>query len=191
MPERSLGGSVDRSGRAHPRQGAPGRTLADRGAGTGRRRSLGRRRVVIADGGDPARPDRGRRPHQIREYATHRPQQHRPDSVIAHAAEFQGDHLRARLSLPPDGDLRRARRLRRHRRRHGLRHAAFDDGQQSQRIGGRRETPNDHASACIVGAYSAPASTSRCYPASRSAATARSDPASSSRRTCLRELLWS
>ena len=111
--------------------------------------------VVIADGAILRGPvvvgDRTR----IREYChLTGPSSIGPDNVIAHAAEFQGltfEHVYLYHLMEIYGVLGACVDIGAGTVCGTLR---FDDGQQSQRIGGRRETPNDHASACIIGAYS-------------------------------------
>ena len=111
--------------------------------------------VVIADGAILRGPivigDRSR----IREYChLTGPSSIGPDGVVAHAAAFQGitfEHVYLYHMMEVYGVLGACVDIGAGTACGTLR---FDDGQQSQRIGGRRETPNDHASACIVGAYS-------------------------------------
>ena len=156
MPERSLGldSSIDPAARIHgkvrlgARSRIEGPVLVDGDLWAGDD-------VVIADGAILRGPivvgDRTR----IHEYChLTGPSCIGPDSVIAHAAEFQGitfEHVYLYHLMEIYGVLGACVDIGAGTVCGTLR---FDDGEQSQRIGGRRETPNDHASACIIGAYS-------------------------------------
>ena len=156
MPERSLGpeASIDPAARIRgkvrlgTRSRIEGPVLVDGDVWAGDD-------VVIADGAILRGPimvgDRSR----IREYChLTGPSSIGPDGVVAHAAAFQGitfEHVYLYHMMEIYGVLGACVDIGAGTVCGTLR---FDDGQQSQRIGGRRETPNDHASACIVGAYS-------------------------------------